>query len=469
MNRSKLITLTVLLAATVSLLLYGCGGGDRETASMDNASSITIVSDPDVYGWMDLSLSQASPIEAATGENTIWLLFDGGNLLRFSTGEGKWKSFILDGIGNVLDFDLYGDSPVMLTEEGLYVFDVSDGEMISEEIPEDFRPMDVAVDGDEIAVLDVSGAVAVLNKDGIEVYEPSIEVNPAGFLTKVGPDWVYGEKDGNLVFFDPTVSLWQKEESPRFDILVSASDVVFLGRNDSVFVRTAPGEWEYHAEGRLYENGLILAEEGISSVLAPGRIVAEPPAFEPDVLMAMKPFETPLWAVDELGMTVYSRIGMVETELPYYDSQRVACSVAGQDDGGMQGDPGSISDMLQMGGGTFRIYESVSVRPDPFTEFSSHTRDARRDIETISVEEFRLVGITLDPVGGDQAMVEDGLGVPYVLYEGTVLANNSHVAEITSNEVIVIQDVIVDYSTRGGGETTIPTIYSLRLHEEGGL
>ena len=193
------------------------------------------------------------------------------------------------------------------------------------------------------------------------------------------------------------------------------------------------------------------------------------PSFEPSRLFAMSSFQQPVWAIDDLGITVYTGLGSVETSLPYYETQRVSCSMAGQSSSGNQGSSESVNDIIQAGGATFRIYESVSIRPDPFTEFSTEGRDARRTLDIISVEEFRLIGITLDPVGGDQAMVEDGIGVPYILYEGTVLANNSHVAEITSNEVIVIQDVIVDYSARGGGETTIPTIYSLRLHEEGGL
>jgi len=79
------------------------------------------------------------------------------------------------------------------------------------------------------------------------------------------------------------------------------------------------------------------------------------------------------------------------------------------------------------------------------------------------------VGITIDPTGGDQAMVEDANSVPYILYVGSELANNTRVAEITGNEVIVVQEVTVDYGPDRGGEASIPTIYSMRLHEEGGL
>jgi hypothetical protein len=294
-------------------------------------------------------------------------------------------------------------------------------------------------------------------------------LNPQGDLQRIGPDWIFSLEGGRIALFDPSVALWQFEESPEGDILASSDNILFIGVNDTIFVRTLPGEWNYHSDGRLYDGGLVLTENGISTIMSPGDVIAEAPSFEPSRLFAMGSFQEPIWAIDDLGMTVYSDLGAVETSLPYYETQRVSCTMAGQGAHGRQGSTDSVDDIIQAGGGTFRIYESVSIRPDPFTEFSTEERDSRRSLERISIEEFRLVGITLDPVGGDQAMVEDGLGVPYILYEGTVLANNSHVAEITSSEVIVIQDVIVDYSARGGGETIIPTIYSLRLHEEGGL
>ena len=120
-------------------------------------------------------------------------------------------------------------------------------------------------------------------------------------------------------------------------------------------------------------------------------------------------------------------------------------------------------------GGVFRIYESVSSRPDPFTEFPAASRDLRRPIEDLTIEELHLVGITIDPSGGDQAMVEDANGVAYVLREGTELRNNTRIAEITGNEVIVVQEVMVGSEDNLGGTTSIPTIFSMRLHEEGGL
>ncbi|OPL19359.1 MAG: hypothetical protein AVO35_11485 [Candidatus Aegiribacteria sp. MLS_C] len=467
--KSKL-TFTALLASAVILMLPGCGdSGGREAASADPGTSITVVSDPDVHGWMEMALSQAPPVMAETGESTAWMLFDGGNLLRFSTQSGRWNSYTLDGLGEVVDFQLCGDSPVLLTEDRIHIFDEEQVETVSETLPEGFDPVEFSVSGEDLAVLGADGGIAVMNDEGFSVYRPEEQVDPAGFLQKVGPDWIYMLQGGGLVFFDPTIALWQFEESPAGEMLTSSSNILFLGMNDSILVRTAPGEWTFHAGGKLFDGGLVLNPTGVSSIMSPGDIIADSPAIAPSSMLAMEGFREPIWAMDDLGMTVYSSLGMVETSLPYYETQRVSCSMAGQGSGGMQGSPASVSDMIQSGGGTFRIYESVSIRPDPFTEFSTETRDARRDLETISVEEFRLVGITLDPVGGDQAMVEDGIGVPYVIYEGTVLANNSHVAEITSNEVIVIQDVIVDYSARGGGETTIPTIYSLRLHEEGGL
>ena len=229
-------------------------------------------------------------------------------------------------------------------------------------------------------------------------------------------------------------------------------------------------QWTYHCTGTLYSSGIVLNETGLVSIEEPARVLAEAPSINPLHICSMAGNTEPLWAMDDAGVIVYARRGTVQASPPDYETHQVSRSLAGQQV--VQEDSAAVAtveDMIFAASGAFRIYESVSTRPDPFTEFDVTSRDIRRLIEDISVEELRLVGITLDPVGGDLAMTVDGLGVSYILYEGTELANNSRVAEITSNEVIIIQDVIVDYGPASGGETTIPTIYSMRLHEEGGL
>ena len=470
MSISK-FTYTALLAVAVTFLLLGCGESTDETAEMVDGPgvSITVVSSSDVYGWIEMPLSQAPPMMAEAGSDNTWLLFEGGTLLRFSRMDGKWKAYSLEDVSDVIDFDLNGETPAFITASHYLVFNQNSCDAVSEPLPQGFSLLELEINNDDIAVLGTDGDLAIREDNGFTVYKASQELNPHGDLQRIGPDWIFRLEGGGLALFDPSVALWQFEDSPDGDILASSDNILFIGLNDTIYVRTLPGEWSYHSDGRLFDGGLVLTENGVSTVMSPGDIIAEAPSFEPSRLFVMSSFLQPVWAIDDLGIAVYTSLGTVETNLPYYDTQRVSCSMAGQSASGMQGSEESVNDIIQAGSATFRIYESVSIRPDPFTEFSSEDRDARRTLEIISVEEFRLVGITLDPIGGDQAMVEDGIGVPYILYEGTILANNSHVAEITSNEVIVIQDVVVDYSARGGGETTIPTIYSLRLHEEGGL
>ncbi len=461
----------ICTALLVSVVITGCGGSsNEETAIVDHpGSNITVIDNQDVYGWIEMTLSQSPPIMAVAGNNTAWLLFQGGSILSFNRADGKWKAYQLDDMGSVLDFDLMGDTPAFLTETDFIVFDDDKCEAVSESLPEGFSPISLAFSDNDVAILGSGGEIAIKEDDEFIIYSSTEDLNPMGDLQRIGPDWIFSLQGGGIALFDPSVALWQFEESPEGSTIASSDNILFAGVNDSILVRTSPGVWKYHSDGRLYDGGLVLDDDGISTVMSPGDVIAEAPSFEPAKLFAMGNFQNPIWAIDDLGMTVYSGLGTIETSLPYYETRQVSCTMSGQNAGGMQGSAESVSDIIQAGAGTFRIYESVSIRPDPFTEFTSESRDARRNVEEISVEEFRLVGITLDPVGGDQAMVEDGMGVPYILYEGTVLANNSHVADITGSEVIVIQDVIVDYSARGGGETTIPTIYSLRLHEEGGL
>ena len=464
-------TLTALLMTAGVFIFSGCNNADDSATMTDQTgTAVTVVSHPDVHGWIELTLSQAPPLLTDAGAVSTWLLFEGGNLLEFSISDAKWKAYFIEGITDVLDLDVLGENPVLLTENELLTFSAFDCEIIHEALPEGFKPVELEIRSGNVAILDETGAVAIRSESGFEVFSPNLQLEPVGDLQLIGQDWIFRLQDGGIALLDPSIDLWQFEDTPDGYVLASSHNILYIGSGDDIFVRTAAGEWNFHSSGHMYSDGLVLTEKGISSVIAPDEILAESPSFTPSELLSLDHFREPFWAIDDQGMTVFTELGSVETNLPYYETERVFCSLAGQNNEGMQGSAESVEDMILAGSGTFRIYESVSIRPDPFTEFSDEGRDERRDLESISIEEFRLVGITLDPVGGDQALVEDGNGVSYILYEGTNLAYNSHVAEITSNEVIVIQDVIITYSSaRGGGETIIPTIYSLRLHEEGGL
>ncbi len=464
-------TLTALLLMTAGVFIFsGCNSADDSANITDHTDiAVTVVSHPDIHGWIELTLSQSPPLLTDAGASSTWLLFEGGNLLEFSISNAKWKAYFIEGITDVLDLDILGENPVFLTENELLEFSVFDCEITLEALPEGFKPVELEIRSGNIAILDETGAVAIRSESGFEVFTPDQQLEPAGDLQLIEQDWIFRLKGSGIALLDPSVDLWQFEDTPDGYVLTASQSTLYMGSNDGIFIRTDPGEWSFHSSGHLYSDGLVLTEQGISSVTAPDEILAESPSFTPAELVCLDHFSEPFWAIDDQGITVFAELGSVETNLPYYETERVSCSLAGQNTEGMQGSTESVGDMILAGGGTFRIYESVSIRPDPFTEFSDEGRDARRELSSISIEEFRLVGITLDPIGGDQALVEDASGVPYILYEGTDLAYNSHVAEITSNEVIVIQDVIINYSARGGGETSIPTIYSLRLHEEGGL
>ncbi|MCD4848075.1 MAG: hypothetical protein K8R76_07790 [Candidatus Aegiribacteria sp.] len=463
-------TLTALLMTAGLFIFSSCNSTDDSADMMDHTdTAVTVVSHPDIHGWIELKLSQSPPLLTDAGASSTWLLFEGGNLLEFSLSDSKWKAYFIEGITDILDLDILGENPIFLTENELLEFSVFDCDITHEALPEGFKPVELEVRNGNVAILGETGAVAIKSESGFEVFSPDQQLEPAGDLQLIEQDWIFRLQDSGIALLDPSVNLWQFEDTPDGYVLAASQSTLYLGSNDGIFVRTAVGEWSFHSSGHLYSDGLVLTEQGIFSVTAPDEILAESPSFIPLELISLDHFREPFWAIDDHGMTVFAELGSVETNLPYYETERVSCSLAGQNTEGMQGSAESVEDMLLSGSGTFRIYESVSVRPDPFTEFSDEGRDARRDLSSISIEEFRLVGITLDPIGGDQALVEDGSGVPYILYEGTDLAHNSHVAEITSNEVIVIQDVIINYSARGGGETSIPTIYSLRLHEEGGL
>jgi len=467
MNR-KLLTTPILLTAAWAAVLTGCGDSGAGETSMESSSgpAVIVSASPDVSGWIEISLAQGPPVKAETAESATWFLFEGGTLVRFDAEDG-WRAFTVETAGEPTDMRIAGDDPVLLASEGLITFDPAVGEAGVTELPDGFVPVLMECSEGVTALVDRTGDVAVATEEGFDVYRADGTLEPAGNLVRLGPDWVFPLAGGGLAFFDPSLDLWQFEESPEAEVLVASGSDLFLQAAGQILRRTGPSTWIPTADGRLYRSGLMALEQGICMVDDPSTVLFERPSFDPLILLSQGPGE-PCWAIDQLGIAAYAEIGSVQTTLSPGRAERITCSLAGQTPA-VPGSTESVGDMVLSGTGAFRIYESVSMRPDPFTEFSTENRDIRRAVEELSIEELRLVGITLDPVGGDKAMVEDGLGVSYILYEGTELRNSTRISEITASEVIVIQDVIVDYTATGGGVTRIPTIYSMRLHEEGGL
>jgi hypothetical protein len=461
------LTLAILLTATGVMIFPGCGDNQEETSTADlPGPDITVLDRPDVSGWIEIALADETPLMAEAGSGSTWLLFRGGNLLRFNEADG-WRAFSVENAVEVQDMRVSGDVPILLTSSSLITLSTDAGEATTKELPDGFVPVLMGCSAGTVALVDRTGDIAIATEEGFDLFAADDNLFPVGNLVKLGPDWVFPLEGGGLAFFDPSADLWQFETSPEAEVLVASDGGLFLGAAGEVLTRTEPSVWTHWADGILYPSGLLLADQGICRIHDTGTILAEKPSFQPLILLSSGSGE-PYWAMDQLGLAAYAEIGSVQATLSFCDAERVSCSLAGQAPAS-QGSTESVGDMLLSGSGAFRIYESVSMRPDPFTEFSAVSHDIRRSVEELSIEELRLVGITLDPVGGDKAMVEDDLGVPYILYEGTQLRNSTRISEITSNEVIVIQDVIVDYTATGGGVTRIPTIFSMRLHEEGGL
>jgi len=461
------LTIAILLTATGLMVFPGCGDDQEETSMVDlRGPGITVSDSPDVSGWIEIALADEPPVMAEAGSVSTWLLFQGGNLMSFNETDG-WRAFSIENAVEVLDMRVVGDVPVLLTSSSLLTLSADGGEAVASELPEGFEPVLMGCSGNTVALVDRTGDIAIARDEGFDLFAADENLSPAGNLVQLGPDWVFPLEGGGLAFFDPSVELWQFESSPAGEVLVASDDELFIGVEGEVLVRTEPSVWTHWADGTLYPSGLLLADQGVCRVQDTEAILSERPSFQPVILLSSGSGE-PYWAIDQLGLAAYAEIGSVQATLSFCNAERVSCSLAGQTPAST-GSTESVGDMLLSGSGAFRIYESVSMRPDPFTEFSAISRDIRRPVEELSIEELRLVGITLDPVGGDKAMVEDDLGVPYILYEGTLLRNSTSISEITANEVIVVQDVIVDYTATGGGVTRIPTIFSMRLHEEGGL
>lgn len=458
-------TVTVPAAAVALLLLVpACGpGGGEETTGLQGGT-VTIVQPEGVAGW--LSVDTPGPVTAMQAdENGAHMLGGSGLLLSWSRETGVWNPAWIPGAEDAFDLALLNGEPVLLTPRQAII--VAGGQAEVAPFENATPPIDIASSGGELMVLFQDGTV-LLNPqtDSLETYLPG-EVPPSGGLIKAGQDWAWINSDGSMSLFDPRVGLYRTEALPEgVTVLAHDGQDIYAGNGSGVYLRTAPGEWAFHGPGSLQQSALVMSETGIHSLSGGGKLAGH---FSEHPRQICASGASPVWLLTDQGLSVWSELDQVETRLPDYDLARIELSLAGQT--GTQTPTGTAG--IEPSGvavsGVFRIYESVSSRPDPFTEFPAARRDLRRPLGDLSIEELHLVGITLDPSGGDQAMVEDANGVAYILQEGTVLANNTHIAEITSNEVIVVQEVTVGSSMQDGTTTSIPTIYSMRLHEEGGI
>jgi hypothetical protein len=459
-----LTTVLFLLALPQVLLSGGCGRGPSE-AAFGGAAVVPAGAGEEgtAEGWLEVALPGGAPELFCSDETGAWAVYAGGGMLRFSAADGRWSSYDLGAAaGSPMAARCDGGVLHLLSDDAVISFDGA--EAVSTPLPEGFSAVDVAVSpASGTALLSADGWLALHDGTGWTVVEPGTPTGDAAGLSWADPDWVFTGAD-HLFRYDPTMGLWQQETMPTAGIVLVEGGDIFLSSAGSVFRRAAPGDWEEVLRGEL-RGRLALCGTRVVDPARPFEVLAEALPVEPLQLAATSGI---IWAVDSDGVLAWASIGDLDTRLTGYDMQVIECTMAGQT-GTASGGTSGVSPVLSAASGAFRIYESVSSRPDPFTEFPARRRDLRRPLTEIAIEELRLVGITLDPAGGDQAMVEDVNGVPYILYVETQLANNTRVAEITSNEVIVVQEVTVDYGPEHGGTASIPTIYTMRLHEEGGL
>ena len=398
MNR-KFMTLAILLTAVGALVLAGCGGEGEETSMQAvPGPSISVIDSPDVSGWIEVALASEPPISAGSGSGSTWLLFQGGDLLSFTETDG-WRGYTLEDAGEVQGMTVAGDDPVLLTSSALLRINSETGEISRTELPDGFYPVLMAGNGTTVALVDRTGDLALTTDEGFDVYGSEESLQPSGNLVLHGEDWVFPLEGGGLAFFDPSVNLWQFEDSPEVQVLAEVDGLLFIGTDGTVLSRTEPGTWDPMGRGHTVRQWTpagrqwYLERGGLRCHSRRETLVPAP------MLLASGQGE-PYWAVDGIGMAAYTEIGSVQTSISFFDAERVSCSLAGQAPA-TQGSTESVGDIILSGSGAFRIYESVSMRPDPFTEFSAESRDIRRQVEDLSVEELRLVGITLDPVGGD--------------------------------------------------------------------
>ncbi len=447
------------LSGLLLLLAAGCGEDPPEAGASEEGAVVFQESEP-VAGWLQVALP-GDPVAMDACGDQIWILTDTGAAMGWNGSTGEWSS--LDA-PDAMDISVSPDGITMLTPAGASIY--RNGEVSQVAFGEARTPVSVTETGFGTAVQFSDGAVDLLEGDtsssvveptgGTPAGEPVFENDLMAWMNTDGTACVYTHEDGLL----------QDKTLPGGTERVVIAEGRLLAVCDGTTLAEAEdGTWAEYCSGELFPGGIIRSPEGLA-IEPGGEVIASGLPWEPEGLCVLA--DGTMWSMGAEGVAVWGEIGSVETRLPEADITRLTYRAAGQTGGGSGSGEGVGSTGASLGG-VFRIYESVSSRPDPFTEFPAASRDLRRPIEDLTIEELHLVGITIDPSGGDQAMVEDANGVAYVLREGTVLRNNTRIAEITGNEVIVVQEVTVGSEDDLGGTTSIPTIFSMRLHEEGGL
>ena len=441
------------------LLAVACGEAEEQTRDVSGSSTIVIRESEPVTGWLDVVLP-GSPVAMDGDGEQVWILTSSGVAMGWNSSTKGWSS-----IDAAEAFDLAIDDQciAILTPGDLTVLE--SGEMAEVPFDETREPVSVCVTESGPAVLFRDGSIGIYDGTALTEALESSGTDAVGSLEHENGVLAWMNAGGTASVFDTGESLLTEVILPEGTEAISlAQGTLLASAGGETSAYRGQDLWEHYCDGTVSTGGIVCTATGIREN-PQGEAITSGVSTEPDQLVILN--DGTVWSMAENGLVVWGEIGSVETRLPEADVQRLSYRVAGQTgSGSTDGGVGASQASL---GGVFRIYESVSSRPDPFTEFPAASRDLRRPIEDLTIEELHLVGITIDPAGGDQAMVEDANGVAYVLREGTELRNNTRIAEITGNEVIVVQEVTVGSEDDLGGTTSIPTIFSMRLHEEGGL
>lgn len=459
MHSSKLITVSAALA--VFLFLGSAGCGKDATDRLEASSGTVIIEDsPPVSGWLEVVLPGTPVAMDGSGED-LWILAEPGVLMTWNTETGSWSSVEAEDAFAIASLD---NGAAMLTPGGIDVLEA--GEITEYQFEEADVPLAVCGTPEGAVVLFTDGTVAIATEGELSRVAESTGRTPVGGIHHSSGSLAWMNDDGTVSLLTMADGLMRDFTLPQGarSVYIDGQQL-FADCGEGVLRYTEDNTWEDFFPGSLAGGGVVSMQSGIWEIGAESPL-ASGLSQEPERVCVLA--DGTVWAMAEQGLAVWGEIGSVETRLSEADVHRMTLRMAGQSPSGSGSGQDVSSPQVSMGG-VFRIYESVSSRPDPFTEFPAARRDLRRSIEDLTIEELHLVGITLDASGGNQAMVEDANGVAYVLREGTTLRNNTRIAEISGNEVIVVQEVTVGSEDDIGGTTSIPTIFSMRLHEEGGL
>lgn len=351
-----------LFTASIFLMVAGC---ENEQVEDDSAVSATvqvqIAEQAPVSGWLEVGLP-SEPIIMDSFGNDLWILTVDGYLMKWNNELQEWSAVETDNPLFASDpaFSLSASNGVvaLLNKSALFTF--RENQVVEFVFTQDVEPLSICAVDDEFAVLFADGSVSLTSGSDLNQIVSSVGKAVVGSFCTDSENLAWLNQDGTLSLFNISESFLSEISVPDSTVEINLAESLILA-GDGVCISSYNGidGWDSYTQGRATGDNLVYTLDGIKEFNDPNSLTAGLP---------MCPVKTcilsdgSIWSLSDGGLTVWAEIGSIETRIPDADIQMIRYRMAGQTGSSTSGEGIETSDISF--GGVFRIYESVSSRPD---------------------------------------------------------------------------------------------------------